>query len=166
MYKPDPRLPQDQQIIPTHAKKQQLQQQTQTDEYDLTPGDRDLYDQYPTRGVPENEPTSIRQRSPSPPAPPAPPAAPSSRDIGKTAEPNSWPLKPLSKERSGSINGGGYSTMPKVVSPQSSPLNTPNNPSAGQTWSNDEPLATQASPPEQLDKQGKNKRGCGCCVVM
>ncbi|KAF7510590.1 hypothetical protein GJ744_006202 [Endocarpon pusillum] len=151
MYKPDPRLPQDQQIIPTHAKKQQQQQQQQTDKNGFPHVDHDREG--------EKRP-SLSQPSPSPPAPGA----------EKGSDPNAWPLKPIGRIRSSSTSrpgtggsgNGGYSTMPKVIS---SPLNSPPVGAVGSPGLSSVPQSLRRSPPPgELDK--KKERGCGCCVVM
>lgn len=147
MYKPDPRLPQDQQIIPTHAKKQQQQQQ-QNDKNGFTHADHDREG--------EKRP-SISQPSPSPPSP----------GVEKGSDPNAWPLKPIGRIRSSSTSRpgtggsgtGGYSTMPKVIS---SPLNSPPVGALGSPGLSQSLRRTP--PPGELDK--KKERSCGCCVVM
>ncbi|ERF72877.1 hypothetical protein EPUS_08490 [Endocarpon pusillum Z07020] len=149
MYKPDPRLPQDQQIIPTHAKKQQQQQQI--DKNGFTHADHDQEG--------EKRP-SLSQPSPSPPTP----------GVEKGGDPNVWPLKPIGRIRSSSTSrpgtggsgNGGYSTMPKVIS---SPLNSPPVGALGSPGPSSVPQSLRRTPPPgELDK--KKERSCGCCVVM
>lgn len=168
MYKPDPRLPPEQQLIPTLAKKQMQAQWAEdgaipkTYDRTFTPiavhTDEDL-----AREVPRNRSSSS--------ADPTPP------DEEKLAEPNAWPLRPVSSIRSSSgrpgtagSTTGGYSTMPKVTSPpvrESSPkIGSGATPAlAGRS--------TAAPPPTRMHAQSlatdddeKVKKGCGCCVVM
>jgi hypothetical protein len=154
MYKPDPRLPQDQQIIPTHVKKQQ-QQQPEQERSSL--GAFDQGDSSPSHRDSGEKKAVFRQPSPSPPAP------------GKE-DSNAWPLKAMTSVRSTSSGRpgtsgsctGGYSTMPKVAS---SPLSTPPIGTLGRLGSAQVPQNVQQSPPpDQLDKKGG--RTCACCVVM
>ena len=163
MYKPDPRLPQDQQIIPTLAKKQQQEQQRQqADKEGSTPSSRGRGRSPPSQADPEEKKAASDQPQPSL-SPPAP-------ELEKKDDPNAWPLKPITRVRTTSTNRpdtsgsgtGGYSTMPKVIgsplnSPPIGPLATPGVPAV--------PQATRQSPPS--DELSKHKeKSCGCCVVM
>ena len=161
MYKPDPRLPPDQQIIPTHARKQQQAQWIdegavpKTYDRDFTP-------------IAVHNPDVAAKRLSFTPTSPTPVKDEAER---KPDEQNTWPLKPMSSVRSnngrpgtsGSMTGG-YSTMPKVASP---PIIQ--SPRMGSTSS------TKPGPPARLQAQqmpldekddGTVKKGCGCCVVM
>ena len=163
MYKPDPRLPQDQQIIPTHVKKQQQQQQQQQQQIDkdgFTHADHDREGSLAYQPASEEKRPSFSQPSPSPPAP----------GVEKGSDPNAWPLKPIGRIRSSSTSRpgtsgsgtGGYSTMPKVIS---SPLNSPPVGALGSPGLSSVPQSLRRSPPPgELDK--KKERSCGCCVVM
>jgi hypothetical protein len=152
MYKPDPRLPPDQQIIPTHAKRQQ---QAQWSEAGGIPTTYDL----------EFSPLAVHaENGLKQPAPPAPASE-------EEDQPNAWPLKPMlsvkstSSGRPGTSGSGtaGYSTMPKVVS--SPPVGSITSPKI------QSPTAS-ASPPNRLQQQRppenpqETEKGCGCCVVM
>jgi hypothetical protein len=162
MYKPDPRLPPDQQIIPTHAKKQQQQQQ-QLEKDGSTPRDQNREDSPLSRTDSEEKRAVFNQRQPSP----SPPAL----GVENRDDPNAWPLRQMASVRSSRSSGrpgtsgsgtGGYSTMPKVIS---SPLNSPPigalvNP----TLSNGPQSLRQTREPDGPDKT--KQRGCGCCIVM
>ncbi len=162
MYKPDPRLPQDQQIIPTHAKKQQQQQQQQQQQHQIYKNGFAHVDHI--REASLSYPPALEEQRPSfsrPSPSPTPPGAEKSNDA------NAWPLKPMGRVRSSDTSRpgtsgsgtGGYSTMPKVAS---SPLNSP---PVGALASPGLPQSLRRSPPpSQLDK--KKERACGCCVVM
>jgi hypothetical protein len=156
MYKPDPRLPPDQQIIPTHARRQQQAQWADDGSVPKT-YDRDF------TPLAVHEPEELAKRLSSTPASPT----------TDKAQDNSWPLKPMSSVRStasgrpgtsGSITGG-YSTMPKVqpspVIQQSPRVGSVKSPHIGAP-----PPRLQAQrPPEDEKDDGTVKKGC-CCIVM
>jgi hypothetical protein len=164
MYKVDPRLPPDQQIIPTHARRQQ---QAQWNEEGAIPNtyDRDF------------SPLMVHPSSDDPPAPisnqPSPPAqARASERPGPGEDDGTWPLKPIPSLRSNaSMNGrpgtsdsltGGYSTMPKVMSPMMSNAQSPRMSHSGIT-----PARLKEHKAEDVDGQSKSMdKGCGCCIVM
>ncbi len=157
MYKPDPMLPPDQQIIPTHARKQQQALWTEdgsvpkTYDRDFTPIAVHSADELAKRN------SSNLQ------------AAPDEKAEMKAIDATAWPLKPMSSVRS-QQNGrpgtsgsgtGGYSTMPKITNP---PVQSPRMGSVS---------STKAAPPQRFQEQrppvdddGTVKKGCGCCVVM
>jgi hypothetical protein len=97
MYKPDPRLPPDQQILPTHAK-------------------RLMQERWEKEGQPASSfgkdfaPIALSTKDP-------PRATSSNEKPG--ADDNSWPLKPILSEPAGKspmAEHGRYSTIPKVQS--------------------------------------------------
>ena len=154
MYKPDPMLPPDQQIIPTHARKQQQAVWTEDGSVPKT-YDRDF------TPLAVHTPDDLAKRNSA--------NLRSSPDEKADVKPdeNSWPLKPVSSVRSaeksrpgtsGSVTGG-YSTMPKIIA--SPPLHSSRVGSV-----------SSAKPPQRLQQQllpeqdEKVKKGCGCCVVM
>lgn len=143
MYKPDPRLPPEQQLLPTHAKRIQEERETGSDSGPTFDG--------------EFGPLAVH--SPHGLQLPLPPSLPAEKDeIAKPATPEpGWPLKSLPNKENGSpgaagTDHGGYSTIPKV---QSSP-----NPAAGVVST---PRITQQ---HQQQQPGKASRGCPCCVIM
>lgn len=155
MYKPDPRLPPDQQIIPTHAKRQQ---QAQWAEAGAIPN---TYDR-------EFSPLAVHTenglKQPTPPAPMS--------DNKNEEANNAWPLKPMLSVRStstgrpGTSGSGtaGYSTMPKVIT--SPPIGRVHSPGiqAPNTGTFAPTRMQQLPPPEDLPKD--KEKSCGCCVVM
>jgi hypothetical protein len=154
MYKPDPRLPPDQQIIPTHAKRQQQAQWSEAGAIPTT-YDREFS---PLAVHTENE---LKQ--------PPPPAAVSEKED----QANAWPLKPMlsvkstSSGRPGTSGSGtaGYSTMPKVVStPPVGSITSPKVQSPTAVTSPPNRLQQQR-PPDEPEKK-EDDSGCGCCVVM
>jgi len=144
MYKPDPRLPPDQQLLPTVAKRLQQEQWEKEGKfgnvYDTS--FRPLNDDVPH--PPENQPEAVESTPPKP----------------EQLNPE-WPLRspggssPASPALSASgrpgTSGGGYSTMPKI---------TPGIPQGLGPQQSPKPTIKMEEPPE------KTKEGCGCCVVM
>ncbi len=140
MYKPDPRLPPEQQLLPTVAKRLQQEQWEREGKFGNT---------YDTSFRPLND-----EEFPTP-----EPVVQNTEIETKQADghDSEWPLRnpkspTLSSGRPGTAGGtGGYSTMPKITGmPQVTvPLPSPK-----------PPLRVQ----ELLEE--KQKGGCGCCVVM
>lgn len=141
MYKPDPRLPPEQQLLPTHAKRMQQAGKTGSGS-GSTFGDFGPLAAHTQDGLQLLPSSSL-------------PAEKDEMEKPATPEPG-WPLKSLPNKENGSPGAagndhGGYSTIPKV---QSSP-----NPAAGAVST---PRVTQ-----QLQQHSeKTSRGCPCCVVM
>ena len=181
MYKPDPMLPPDQQLIPTLAKKQMQAQWAEngnvptTYDRDFTPiavqSDQDVAKDVKRR--------SLLQ---------APVVEEPQSDL--SFDPNSLALKSISSitatngrpGTSGRITGA-YSTMPKVVSPQSrvpstlgSPVTTPAANPNSHSYSAPPPVSAMSSksvaPQSRIQTQSladddeKAKKGCTCCIVM
>ncbi|GAD96480.1 conserved hypothetical protein [Paecilomyces variotii No. 5] len=148
MYKPDPRLPPDQQMLPTHAKRMQ---QEQWEKEGKTPS---AYDREfgPLAVRTDDEKSKSRVVSPEP--------AKSNSEPEKSPEPEqespAWPLKspkspepnPLTRPPTG---GTGYSAMPKVQT--TPPIGVAPTPRMNPPWPEPEP-------------EKPNKKGCGCCIVM
>ena len=159
MYRPDPRLPPDQQIIPTHAKKQQQAQWSEEGAIPTT-YDRDF--------TPLAVQTSAAQEKPSP-----SPAPPSEKiEMEQAGGEISWPLKPVatisratststgkSETSGGNVNTAGYSTMPKLSS--TPPIGTLQSPRVS---NNPRVIIPQPPPPQELPDQ--KEKSCGCCTVM
>ncbi|KIW16003.1 hypothetical protein PV08_06054 [Exophiala spinifera] len=159
MYKPDPMLPPDQQIIPTHARRQQ---QAQWEDAGAIPS---TYDR-------NFSPLAIHSPSVSKGASPMLPSAPSpvdERDIERDGA--SWPLKPVASPNlrhassprpgtSGSTNGG-YSTMPRVASPAI--MHSPR-------MGNISTVPGQVTKVQRIEHQDEDAvvkdKSCGCCIVM
>lgn len=155
MYKPDPRLPPDQQILPTHAKRL-AQEQWEKEGKTGTVYDREfrLLNAEEIKQPEEKPMPELRRPSET-----------------KTTELSTWPLNvepPLGSPRSmnsssrpgtGGTEHGGYRTMPNIApTPQpTTPITT-------------EPKHTPAPAPIRLQEPPedlKEKKGCGaCCIVM
>ncbi|PGH17766.1 hypothetical protein AJ79_00907 [Helicocarpus griseus UAMH5409] len=136
MYKPDPRLPPDQQILPTHAKRLQ---QEQWEREGKVPS---AYDR-------EFTPVAVGQFDK--------PTTPGNLDAGKPQENPASTLWPPPKSPdlnnrpgTGGTDHGGYKTIPTVQSaPSPNPSRTKPNP-----------------PPAPADDPPAKEKGCGCCIVM
>ena len=152
MYKPDPRLPPDEQIIPTHAKRQQQAQWSEAGAIPKT---------YDREFSPLEVHTEDGLKQPTP-------SAAISEMEGQV---NAWPLKPMLSVRSTSTSRpgtsgsatAGYSTMPKVVNtPPVGSITSPKVQSpTGGTFQPDR--LQQQQPPEEPEQK---EEGCNCCVVM
>ena len=164
MYKPDPRLPPDQQMLPTHAKRM-MQEQWGREGKAGSAFDREFE---PVAVHPETaiHPETPPQRSQQVPTPsPSPPQAELQPDMTSEAEPSAdkpktelaWPLRQgsVAEQKSPTLEHAGYSTMPKVQ----------HTPSLGAV-----PSPRRVEPPAQHEatdeKKKKKEGGCGCCIVM
>ncbi|KAG4431338.1 hypothetical protein IFR05_013186 [Cadophora sp. M221] len=140
MFKPDPRLPPDQQLLPTVARRLQQEQWEKEGKFGNT---------YDTDFRPLND---ENPRSPELPAP----AAEAENKPEQSLDPE-WPLRgpkspALSTGRPGTAGTGSYSTMPKIHT--GTPMGV------GPLPSPKPPVRVQ-EPPED-----SKKGGCGCCAVM
>lgn len=168
MYKPDPRLPPEQQLLPTHAKR--LQQ-----EREGGPGSRDLG--LGSGLAPEHDDAGHLavhtgdglQRPPSS----SPEANVGKDEKERPSHEPAWPLKGSPMKENGSPVGGvndhgGYSTIPKMQSAPTPPVGPTQSPKIGQRPL--QPQSRQEKALEEKDKKGgegrKKERGCACCVVM
>ncbi|KAI5865256.1 hypothetical protein GGS23DRAFT_417994 [Durotheca rogersii] len=140
-YKPDPRLPPDQQLLPTVAKRLQQEKWEQEGKFG------NIYDK---EFRPLNDEGFLR-----------PPELEQNKDTEEKQD--EWPLRPGAKSPSTSRPGtSSYSTMPKI---QDTPAPNPLSMQPSQTQSVQiTRVPTQAEqPPEEKPKK---EPGCGCCVVM
>ena len=173
-YKPDPRLPPDQQLLPTVAKRLQQQKWEQEGKFG------NIYDK---EFRPLNEEGFLKA-----------PEAEKSKDgddgsgeerqedngeerqedngeerqeeNGKERQ-DEWPLRADAKSPSLSRPGtGSYSTMPKIQDkPNVSPLPSPKLPQQ-QTQTQIKTTQTIRVPEPPEEQQEKSKGGCGCCIIM
>lgn len=181
MYKPDPRLPPDQQMLPTHAKRIQ-QEQWEREGKTSTAFDREFRPLNDEK-FPSNPRSSTNYR---------PPLSPSgsgglnfssisNNNSGPTspnANLNAWPLTPQSEtvRSEGGASGdrtspsrpgtsGGYKITPTISTPppiQKSP--SPQTPAPMTHGHNATPRVPEVD--EKDDAGSRKKGGCGCCVVM
>lgn len=157
MYKPDPRLPPDQQMLPTHAKRM-MQEQWEKEGKSGTTYDRDLNlltdKELPQPKLQANMPpidplNQERTYSPIASSPrKASPQIPSSATQGR-APPT--PPPPPSPRPSTS---GGLRLTPKIV-------NTPQMPGLASS-----PMATRVPVLDEKEEAQAKKGRCACCVVM
>ncbi|KAL9111884.1 MAG: hypothetical protein Q9227_003734 [Pyrenula ochraceoflavens] len=119
MYKPDPMLPPDQQIVPTHAKRQQQAQWAE---------DGSLITTYDRKFSPLAIHTDDGLKPSAPPKNSPPPQSP------RKDEQSPWPMKDISRAGStasrpgtSGADRGGYSTMPRVTasSPTAAAVSSP-----------------------------------------
>ncbi|KAJ5184787.1 hypothetical protein N7472_009627 [Penicillium cf. griseofulvum] len=138
MYKPDPRLPPDQQMIPTVAKKIM---QEQWEKEGRTPN---TYDRHfaPLAVHPFDVPPPVATK-----------AEPEQQPV-ESLQLEELPLQPSkSPEPTRPNTSTGYSTMPKVQ--DTPPMGLTPNPNPN--WN--PPVVTAQQPP-------KKDKSCGCCIVM
>ena len=195
MYKPDPRIPQDQQLLPTHAKRI-MQGQSNRDREAGESYDRDfnLLDDndlarmgaFPTPSPSTGEPE----------AGDAGPRDASSKDlVSRSSKQNMssreppWPLSPVNSETRASSNhsprpgtSGGYKITPNVppLKPSLATRQSQNS-EVRQSYTafpNQAPSVRQSqhsevrNPPVQrvpdIDEKegGKKDKSCGCCIMM
>lgn len=175
MYKPDPRLPPDQQMLPTHAKRM-MQEQWEREGISGTTYDRDL------RLVSDEPLPSPTERNKSPVPPPLnlnntrfePQKAPSPSRTPKLEVPsksptspnstnmNAWPLTPESERRSDPTSprpgtSGGLKLTPTIQSPPQ--IQRPENSPAR------EKIPVERIPDLDEKQEAQPKKGC-CCVMM
>jgi hypothetical protein len=167
MYKPDPRLPPEQQLLPTHAKRL-AQEQWEKEGKTGTVYDREF--RLLNSDFPQPQPeSSVGKRS----LEPTSPIAPSFGSREKTTVLNTkWSMggnSPLGSPRSQSSGRpgtsgtdrehGGYSTMPTIATPQSPPANQHQN-----RIQQMDSLRLMDAPEDEGDKK-KGCAGCGCTVM-
>ncbi|KAK3701496.1 hypothetical protein LTR37_015470 [Vermiconidia calcicola] len=188
MYKPDPRLPPDQQMLPTHAKRM-MQEQWEKEGKTGTAYDRDLRllndteISPPPNRVAKPLPTSPAETKPpqldfsNPPQRQPSPTRRSPNHANSGTSPNNtdmtaWPLAHKNSDRSadnaslrpGTSGGGGYRITPTISTPpaiEKSP--TPS-------------FTNQMAPPhnatpripdfDEKEEVQEKKKTCGCCIVM
>jgi hypothetical protein len=141
MYKPDPRLPPDQQLLPTVAKRLQQEQWEKEGKFGNT-YDKDFR---PLNDEEIQAPENVSQIADG-----------HDQNLENHTE---WPLRMpksdvASTERPGT--GSGYSTIPKIQ-------DIPPSPMSPRIVSTPQPTPLQIEePPEERNES----KGCGCCVVM
>ncbi|KAI1122998.1 hypothetical protein F5Y10DRAFT_61961 [Nemania abortiva] len=142
-YQPDPRLPPDQQLLPTVAKRLQQEKWEQEGAFGSV---------YDKEFRPLNKDTFTKPTE--------------SEKPQDTEEPqDEWPLKPEARVPTPSRPGtSSYSTMPKIQdTPAMSPLGSPRPIQQMQTQTS---AAVKASDPPEQPKEKSEEAGCGCCTVM
>ena len=146
IYQPDPMLPPDQQMLPTHAKRLRAEQWEREGKTGVI-YDRELSPVQIYSKVERSSPIE-KNKAPN-----------EAQPLSQASNNPSWPLKSTNTPelpKSPNTEHAGYSTMPKV---QTTPI-------IGAL-----PSPRLQSKPEQqlqleLEKEEPKRRNCGCCVVM
>jgi len=150
-YRPDPRLPPDQQLLPTVARRLQQEKWEREGKFG------NVYDK-------EFRPLTDEGFL-KPPEPAPEPEKDEEQDEGAANETEfqsgDWPLRTESKNEQPPGRTNSYSTMPKIsdksnMSPLPSPRSPPQPPPS-------QPVVRLPEPPEESPQK---KGGCGCCIVM
>lgn len=161
MYKPDPRLPPDQQVIPTHAKRMQQEQWEKEGKYgnvydkDFRPLNQQEERARPDSFSPspdgpeerESEEQALEWPLAGPQSDPAPITPVSPVSPVSAMDPKSPTLS--TGARSQIDRAGSYSTMPKIATGKPQGVNIPD-----------------PKPPIRVQDSPESKNGCGCCVIM
>ncbi|KAL7795091.1 hypothetical protein V8C37DRAFT_409025 [Trichoderma ceciliae] len=159
-YRPDPRLPPDQQIIPTVAKRLQQEKWEQEGTFG-TAYDKDFR--------PLNDNSLFRESSvPLGEATQEPPAE---EEIQAHAgQSDEWPFRAEPPKSPVVRLGSSYSTMPRIsdMQPPKSPLPGQRPPMTpqGTAQSQSQPSEKAQRIPDAPDDQDQKGGGCGCCVIM
>lgn len=144
-YRPDPRLPPDQQLLPTVARRLQQEKWEKEGKFG------NIYDKEfrPLTDEGFLRPPEQPERSPS--------------EDAQNEKADEWPLRPDQPRSPGVQSGrtGSYSTMPKINDHPPSPMPSPRHAPAQQL---EEPSIVRA--PDAPETTKKEEGGCGCCVVM
>lgn len=161
MYKPDPMLPPDQQMLPTHAKRAMQGGSDSADEADQSyPLNIDsLSDEELARIGALPSPESAKQANTT-----------TSGQQGTNTIPPPWPLKSIksdARSQTGSAKGpsGGYTITPKIappIAPPKSPKPPANQPHTISSVNS----GVQRVPDLDEKEDGKKKKSAACCIVM
>ena len=153
MFKPDPMLPPDQQLLPTYAKRLQ-QEQWEREGKSGSAFDRNF------------NPISIQQDRERPNLPQTQISTTKSEDEKGKEPPASWPLtspQESNSPKTPSSEHAGYRTIPRVHStPSIGPAQSPRIPAPRSQSNVQKPTEMAALKLEETKKE----RGCGCCIVM
>jgi hypothetical protein len=144
-YKPDPRLPPDQQLLPTVARRLQQEKWEKEGKFG------NIYDK---EFRPLTDEGFLK-----------PPEGEASGVNGDDQmEQDEWPLK--TEQRSPTLKQGrSYSTMPKISDkPSASPLPSPSVTQPPHHQNHSQQQITRV--PDIPEDQQAQKKGCGCCIVM
>lgn len=168
MYKPDPRLPPEQQILPTHARRMQQEKWEREGRTPITydrefaplaitqdegkPIKNETKAEARTAAEEKTEPEEPKEKQEKQEQPSSTSAPPSSEtpQAPKSPDPNSRPT-----------TSSGYRTIPRL---QSTPT-----PAMGRIPSRNPNVTTPVQAPVQDEgkiEKKKSKDGCGCCIVM
>lgn len=170
MYKPDPRLPPEQQLLPTHAKRLQQEREAGHDSRGSGSGSGSGPDHDDAGNL------AVRTGDGLQPPPSSLEANPEKAEKERLNHEPAWPLKWSPTKENGSPVGGlndhgGYSTIPKMKSTPTPPVGPSQSPKLGQRPS--QPQSQQTKMLEEKEKEKdkgmegqKKEGGCACCIVM
>lgn len=152
-YRPDPRLPPDQQLLPTVARRLQQEQWEREGKFG------NVYDKdfRPLTDEGFLKPPEMTDKQ----------AVGNDEATEEVKGTSDWPLRPEPPKSPSLYHGkaGSYSTMPKLKDPPQSPLPSPRAP--GQPLTQVTSIVRIPEPPEPAKEESKKKEGgCGCCIVM
>jgi hypothetical protein len=153
-YRPDPRLPPDQQLLPTVARRLQQEQWEREGKFG------NVYDKdfRPLTDEGFLKPPEMTDKH----------VVGNDEATDEVKANSDWPFKAEPPKSPSLYQGkaGSYSTMPKVKGPPQSPLPSPRAP--GQPLTKVSSVVRIPEPPETAkEEEGKKKEGgCGCCIVM
>ncbi|KAB5576025.1 hypothetical protein GE09DRAFT_1215755 [Coniochaeta sp. 2T2.1] len=145
-YRPDPRLPPDQQLLPTVARRLQQEKWEKEGKFG------NIYDR---EFRPLTDEGFLK--------PPEPTERNAPEEEPKNEKPEEWPFKAEPPKSPGLSVGrtGSYSTMPKINDPPLSPMPSPRHAPGQQSKA---PSIIRV--PDAPETTKKEKGGCGCCIVM
>jgi len=162
-YAPDPRLPPDQQLLPTVAKRLQQEKWEREGKFgniydkDFRPLTDSGFPKPPevTGNSSEKDKTDADENKQEE-------KVVQDQKAEDSSTSKDWPLKPETKSPTLPGKGSSYSTIPKISDnkPVTSPLASPLPP--GPQSQAGKPVVRLPEPPEET----KQKKGCGCCIVM
>lgn len=158
MYKPDPRLPPDQQMLPTHAKRTMQGQPDSQEETDKSfPKDFDLLsDEELAKMGAFPSPESIRRAE-----------AEAHKQQGANTLQSPWPLTSRTSDaRSQAESSQGRSPSYKITPTIAPPIAPPKLPATKSETPRQTNPAVQRMPAPDEKEDGKKKKKLACCVVM
>ncbi|KAK4127986.1 hypothetical protein N657DRAFT_631684 [Parathielavia appendiculata] len=148
-YRPDPRLPPDQQLLPTVAKRLQQEKWEREGKFgsvydkEFRPLTDEGFLKPPENGTQEKEVDKEAEKE------------------GQKENEGDWPLKAEAKSPTLPARTNSYSTMPKIAdTPAVNTLPSPRTPG------HQPQLSQTVRVPEPPEETTQKKGGCGCCIVM
>ncbi|KAK4249821.1 hypothetical protein C7999DRAFT_39130 [Corynascus novoguineensis] len=146
-YRPDPRLPPDQQLLPTVAKRLQQEKWEREGKFGS------VYDKefrpLTDEGFLKPPESNARDKE-----------AEKEAEGENKDEQGDWPLKAEAKSPTLPGRTNSYSTMPKISDSQANAVSSPRTPA------NQGQSSQTVKAPEPVEESQEKKGGCGCCIVM
>ncbi|KAK4203072.1 hypothetical protein QBC40DRAFT_31800 [Triangularia verruculosa] len=150
-YRPDPRLPPDQQLLPTVAKRLAQERMEREGKFGNV-YDREFRPLTDEGFLKPPENSAAQEGDPK-------------KEAQDEEQQGDWPLRPEVKSPTPGGRASSYSTMPKISDkPTMSPLPSPRTPGP-QQQTHPQPTST-VKVPEPPEDPPQKKSGCGCCIVM